>query len=60
MLVFWVGVVLLAVWGIRWVAAGKRTDDRPSRALEILEERFARGEIDLEEFERRRSLLERR
>jgi putative membrane protein len=31
---------------------------RPSRAIDILRERFARGEIDEREFEQRRRLLQ--
>lgn len=41
------------VWAVR-----RLTDrDPPSHAKRILEERFARGEIDAEEFEARRRLL---
>jgi putative membrane protein len=50
MIAFWIGVVSLAVW-----ALGNRTREPKSRALEILEERFARGEIDVEQFETRRN-----
>jgi putative membrane protein len=50
---FWGGLILLGVWAVR------RFTERPRRsgALDILEERFARGEIDAEEFERRRRAL---
>lgn len=37
--------------------AGTAADDRQRRALKTLEERFARGEIDDEEFHRRRAAL---
>lgn len=49
------GVVLL----VRWLG-GPQAPGQPSsgRALDILKERFARGEIDKEEFEQRRRLLE--
>ncbi len=50
---FWVGVILLVVWAIRSNDGG-RTPGRRNRALEILEERYARGEIDAEEFDARR------
>ncbi len=56
-------VVALLVWG----AASRRTfwargdqDAQERSALQILEERFASGAIDREEFERRRAILTRR
>lgn len=60
MFVMWIGMalalaVLLAV-GV-WVVH-HLTDQRGGEARRILEERFIRGEIDTEEFERRRRLLE--
>lgn len=50
-----VGVVFL----VRSSSGGERPAPRPerSRALEILDERFARGEIDREEYEERRRTL---
>lgn len=48
-----VGIVFL----VRSLSAGSVRPGR-SRALEVLEERFARGEIDREEFEQRRRALE--
>lgn len=47
MILFWGGIVLLIVLAVRW--AGGST--RKKKALEILEERLARGEISREEFE---------
>ncbi len=60
MLLFWVGIVVLIVWGIRQIGGNSTSNHAGNRALEILEERFARGEIDADEFHRRRSELERR
>lgn len=59
MSVLLVGVILLVMWGVRAASDGgrSRVGEARSRALEILEERFARGEIDREEFEQRRSAL---
>ncbi len=51
--VFWGAAIAFGVWAVR------RSAGRPrSSALRILEERFAKGEIDAEEFERQRALLE--
>ncbi len=60
MLLFWVGIVVLIVWGVRQFSGDTSSRDAGDRALEILEERFARGEIDADEFHRRRAELERR
>jgi putative membrane protein len=43
--------------GYLMLHAGARRDRGPGRAIEILRERFARGEIDQAEFEARRRLL---
>lgn len=51
-------IVLIARAG-GWWHHGPHDDRRPSRrALDILEERFARGEIDKTEFEEKRKLLD--
>lgn len=58
MLAFWGGIIVLVVLLVRWLSgadAGARATG--SSALRILEERFARGEIDKEEFEERKRLL---
>jgi putative membrane protein len=50
MLVFWGVVVVGIVLGIRWlVSQGK--ESRSDSALEILRQRYARGEINKDEFE---------
>ena len=52
MLVFWAVVIVGIVLAIRWVLAQSRVSDEDS-ALAILRERYARGEINREEFEAR-------
>ena len=50
MLVFWGVVIAGIVLGIRWlVSQGRGT--HPDTALDILRQRYARGEINKEEFE---------
>lgn len=61
MILFWGGLILLIVLAARWLGGrpSQGAGPQPSgkRALDILQERFARGEIDEEEFEERKSLL---
>jgi putative membrane protein len=59
---FWIGVIALILLGIRWLIqyndANRAT--RPPRedaAMELLRQRFARGEIDATEFEERKRAL---
>ncbi len=49
-------VVAMVVMLLRWFGIGSRDTTRRG-ALDILEERFARGEIDKDEFEERRRTL---
>ena len=63
MMVFWLVVMVGAVVLIlRWLCASGHIDPRRkapgSDALDILRERFAKGEIEKAEFEERRALLE--
>jgi putative membrane protein len=53
-----VGVVVLIVWAVSAVSRGtaNREPERPA-ALEILRERFARGEITQAEFEQAKKIL---
>ena len=61
MVLFWGGLIILIVFAVRSMSAGSsRGGGGPasgSRALDILEERYARGEIDHEEFEDRKRRL---
>jgi len=59
MLLFW-GLVIAAVVFLVRAIAGERTSGPvggKDRSLEILEERYARGEINKEEFEEKRRTL---
>ena len=60
MIIFIAVVVVLVVLAVRWVGGGHGSShpSPPARTpLDILKERFARGEIDKEEFEERRRVL---
>ncbi len=58
-----IGVALIRAFGMGppwWDHRGDHSSRESSRrALEILEERFAKGEIDKEEFEEKKRLLSR-
>ena len=59
MLVFWGGVIAGVVLGIRWLVR-QNGDPGLGSALEILRQRYARGEINREEFEARKHDLQER
>ncbi|HXQ41695.1 MAG TPA: SHOCT domain-containing protein [Candidatus Udaeobacter sp.] len=63
-----IGIMAIFVWLVRWATHGHPFHghdfhhfhgERSRTALDILEERFARGEIDKAEFEDKRKLLSR-
>lgn len=56
MLVFWGVVIFAVVAGIRWFI-GQSKPPRADSAIEILRERFARGEIEKDEFETKKREL---
>jgi len=53
MLVFWVVVIAGLIFGMRWLVGQGRSTPR-DEALEILRQRYARGDIDKQEFETRK------
>jgi putative membrane protein len=60
MIIFIAVVVVLVVLAVRWLGGshGLSHHSSPTKTpLDILKERFARGEIDKEEFEERRRVL---
>jgi putative membrane protein len=56
MLLFWAAIITAIVVGIRWLVRQERSGwrDREDRAMQILRERYARGDISREEFEQRK------
>ena len=62
MIVFWVLVIVGLVFLIKWLIQSTKSDKDiarvGSRALDILKERYARGEIGKEEFQRMKADLQ--
>lgn len=62
MILFWVLVVVGIAVLIRWLVRESRNTGQPQprdkTPLEIVQERYARGEIDREEYEQKRRDLE--
>lgn len=57
-LLFWTLVIVGVIWLARLL--WQRTNNEQVVAVKILQERFARGEIDVEEYHQRHSVLQRR
>lgn len=59
MWLFWILLIVAIVWVVK---AATASDNNPTAkhktALDILQERYAKGEIDREEFERKRKDLD--
>ena len=56
MILFWGGIIAVAVVAIRALAPGR--GQASSNAMDVLKERYARGEIDEAEFRRRKQELQ--
>jgi putative membrane protein len=52
----WLLFIVLLILKFRWWGGWARSENRPD-AIAVLKERFARGEIDAEEYENRRRVL---
>jgi putative membrane protein len=61
MVLFWGGIILVIVLVVRAIgsgsAGGSGTSSAGKMPLDILNDRFARGEIDKEEYQERKNLL---
>lgn len=55
---FWIAIAVLVIFAIKWLGQDHSPAARPgSQALDILRERLARGEIEVDEFEARKAAL---
>jgi putative membrane protein len=57
MIIFWGLFILGLIFLVRWLGGMAKTTKPEESALDILKKRYARGEIDKEEFEQKRKDL---
>ena len=58
MWVFWIVLIVAVIWGAKAMSSnGKNTSDNQKSALDILKDRYAKGEIDKKEFDQKRKDL---
>ena len=57
MVLFWVAIILLVIWAVRSLFPRERRSGS-DQALEILRQRYAKGEINAAEYEQARARLE--
>ena len=59
--VFWVVVIIGVIYLIKWLSASSKQSGKETKggntALDILRERYAKGEINREEFEEKKKVL---
>jgi putative membrane protein len=59
MWLFWIVLIVVVVWLLKNVISGQANQPRSNSALEILEQRYAKGEIDKKEYEEKKRDLTR-
>ena len=58
MWLFWILLIVVILWAAKAaVGSGNNPSDKPPSAMAILQKRYAKGEIDQEEFEQKRKDL---
>ncbi|HDK37511.1 MAG TPA: SHOCT domain-containing protein [Thiolapillus brandeum] len=57
MWLFWILLIVVVLWAVKAAVRGGASSDESTTALDILKQRYARGEIDREEFEQKRKDL---
>ena len=57
MLLVWIAVIIFIVWIVKEVSGKNKNSKTGENALDILKERYAKGEIDKKEFEEKKKDL---
>lgn len=55
MWIFWIALVLIVIWITKNITGNN--SEKPKSAMDILKERYAKGEIDKEEYESKKQDL---
>lgn len=54
MVLFWAAIIIFIVWVVKEIGGRNHEKPNSNSALEILKERYAKGEINKEEFEQKK------
>lgn len=58
MSLFWIITIALGIWFVTWLTRGERTSVRQETPRQILDRRFALGEIDATDYAKARRLID--
>ncbi|MEX1014055.1 MAG: SHOCT domain-containing protein [Candidatus Paceibacterota bacterium] len=54
MVLFWIGIIFLFIWIVKEITKSNSNEKEDETPLKILKERYAKGEINKEEFEEKK------
>ena len=58
MWLFWIFLIIVIIWLVMTMSGRKELSTKQNSALDILKERYAKGEIDQQEFVQKRKELD--